>query len=281
MYRSYSLGFYQKGGATKTVAQQWKEKTGLDWSEARRLGFTDGSYEGNIKLASQLGTDEFDNQLEAQFLSPTNNMTNAQRLQNSASRAANLGKKFQDKVAYDNSNVQGVPNANATAVANAVAQRNEAYGHPTVSDGRIPRTYVPVRKTRNDIFIEDVKSLGRGLANALPRVGETVASVVGGPVLHAADMLSKAKPKPVGKVYRQHRGKDEPERALNRANAINNTVNGMVESMSKGTKPINSVMVPISTGGGGVVMLPVPVNVGAYKKFRDGGYVTVEELLGY
>lgn len=30
-----------------------------------------------------------------------------------------------------------------------------------------------------------------------------------------------------------------------------------------------------------LVMLPIPINIDAYKKYRNGGKVTVEELFGY
>lgn len=41
----------QEGG---TVSDMWKNKTGLDWSEAKAKGYTDGSYSSNIKLLHSL-----------------------------------------------------------------------------------------------------------------------------------------------------------------------------------------------------------------------------------
>jgi len=43
---------FRDGG--KVVSELWKEQTGLDWSEAKRSGKTDGSLEGNLKLKSEL-----------------------------------------------------------------------------------------------------------------------------------------------------------------------------------------------------------------------------------
>lgn len=48
--------YTQKGG--KVVSEIWKEKTGLDWSEARNMGLTDGSYDKNIELLNRLKNNE-------------------------------------------------------------------------------------------------------------------------------------------------------------------------------------------------------------------------------
>jgi hypothetical protein len=42
----------------KTVSQIWKDKTGLSWSEAKKLGYSDGSASGNIKLLKKLNSGE-------------------------------------------------------------------------------------------------------------------------------------------------------------------------------------------------------------------------------
>lgn len=38
----------------KTVSELWREITGLNWSEAKKLGFTDGSYSKNIQVMRDL-----------------------------------------------------------------------------------------------------------------------------------------------------------------------------------------------------------------------------------
>ena len=43
---------FQKGG--KVVSEIWEETTGSPWSEARKLGLTQGGYEENLKLRSEL-----------------------------------------------------------------------------------------------------------------------------------------------------------------------------------------------------------------------------------
>lgn len=40
--------------ATKTVSQVWAEKTGTSWSEAKKLGLTDGSAKSNLALLDKL-----------------------------------------------------------------------------------------------------------------------------------------------------------------------------------------------------------------------------------
>lgn len=43
----------------KEVWQVWEEKTGKSWKEAKRLGYTDGSAKGNLKLLSELNDPRF------------------------------------------------------------------------------------------------------------------------------------------------------------------------------------------------------------------------------
>ena len=47
---------YQTGGSSKNivVSDLWKQVTGSDWSQAKKLGLTDGSYEQNIALREKL-----------------------------------------------------------------------------------------------------------------------------------------------------------------------------------------------------------------------------------
>jgi hypothetical protein len=52
---------YQEGGDTRTVSQMWKELTGLPWSEAKKNGVTDGSYEANMQLRNALLKGSFNN----------------------------------------------------------------------------------------------------------------------------------------------------------------------------------------------------------------------------
>lgn len=42
--------------AGKTVSQVWKEKTGMDWSEAKKLGLSDGSAKSNLALLAKLNS---------------------------------------------------------------------------------------------------------------------------------------------------------------------------------------------------------------------------------
>jgi pyruvoyl-dependent arginine decarboxylase (PvlArgDC) len=48
---------YADGG---TVSEVWQNKTGLPWSEASKLGFTDGTYEGNVALRKRLLAGDLD-----------------------------------------------------------------------------------------------------------------------------------------------------------------------------------------------------------------------------
>lgn len=47
---------YAEGGE---ISKKWKEKTGLDWSEAKKRGLTDGSYDANISLLKKLKSNNF------------------------------------------------------------------------------------------------------------------------------------------------------------------------------------------------------------------------------
>lgn len=214
MYRSYNLGFYQKGGVTKTVAQQWKEKTGLEWSEAKRLGFTDGSYEGNIKLASQLGTDKFNGQLTSKIINPDSN------------------KKIISDIVGRRNGVQG--QSISTGSQKVITQ-----GMPAKKSNKLLPS---VEELVASVAAGPAPHLGKVMQNKevskqLPNVKELATALAAGPALIATHLLSNKSPK------------------------SNKTGNG-------GAK-------------GGLVMLPIPVNVGAYKKYRDGGQVTIEELFGY
>ena len=199
---------------TKTVAQQWKEKTGLEWSEAKRLGFTDGSYEGNIKLASQLGTDKFNGQLTSKIINPDSN------------------KKI---------------------ISDIVGRRNEVQGQ-SISTGsqKVITQGMPAKKSNK----------------LLPSVEELVASVAAGPAPHLGKVMQNKE------VSKQLPNVKELATALAAGPALIAT-HLLSNKSPKSNKTGN--------GGakGGSVMLPIPVNVGAYKKYRDGGQVTIEELFGY
>ena len=207
---------------TKTVAQQWKEKTGLDWSEAKRLGFTDGSYEGNIKLAGQLGTDEFNGQL-------TNKVINT--------------------------------DSNKKIISDIVGRRNGVQGQSTSTGGQKVSTQgMSANKTNK--FLPSIEELvaaaaagpvphltrlvqDKRSANYMPDAKELVAAAAAGPAVNAINLLSNKAPK------------------------SNKTENNR-----------GAVIMSIPTKNG-AVMLPIPVNVNAYKKYRDGGQVTIDELFGY
>lgn len=47
--------------AAKTVSQIWKEKTGKDWSEAKKLGLSDGSASSNMALLKKLNSGSLSN----------------------------------------------------------------------------------------------------------------------------------------------------------------------------------------------------------------------------
>lgn len=49
-----------KKPASKTVSEIWKEKTGTDWSEAKKKGLTDGSMKANLALLAKLKSGSFD-----------------------------------------------------------------------------------------------------------------------------------------------------------------------------------------------------------------------------
>ena len=42
----------------KTVAEVWKDKTGLSWSDAKKLGYSDGTSSSNLKLLKKLNDGE-------------------------------------------------------------------------------------------------------------------------------------------------------------------------------------------------------------------------------
>jgi hypothetical protein len=44
----------------QTVSQLWQQTTGTPWSEAKKLGLTNGSYDANIKLMKDLKAGKFD-----------------------------------------------------------------------------------------------------------------------------------------------------------------------------------------------------------------------------
>ena len=68
--RIVSLPKAQTGGHVSDI---WVEKTGLDWSEAKKQGYTTGSYDDNINLLSRLNSGEFD---KSQKVSTSNNSSN-------------------------------------------------------------------------------------------------------------------------------------------------------------------------------------------------------------
>ena len=55
----YGINYKEQGGLTRaqsgqTVSELWKQVTGQDWSKAKELGVTDGSYEKNMELRNAL-----------------------------------------------------------------------------------------------------------------------------------------------------------------------------------------------------------------------------------
>ena len=193
---------------------------GLDWSEAKRLGFTDGSYEGNIKLASQLGTDEFNGQL-------TNRVINT--------------------------------DSNKNIVADIVNKRNKVHGQPTSTVSQKVSTQGMSANKTNKL---------------LPSIEELAAAAVG-PALTGTDLLQNKR----AANYIPN-GKELAAAAVGPAvNAINLLSNKAPKS-NKTENGGGAVIMSIPTKNG-AVMLPIPVNVNAYKKYRDGGNVTIDELFGY
>ena len=102
----------------------------------------------------------------------------------------------------------------------------------------------------------------------LPSVEEMVASVAAGPAPHLGKVMQNKE------VSKQLPNVKELATALAAGPALIAT-HLLSNKSPKSNKTGN--------GGakGGSVMLPIPVNVGAYKKYRDGGQVTIEELFGY
>ena len=207
---------------TKTVAQQWKEKTGLEWSEAKRLGFTDGSYEGNIKLASQLGTDKFNGQLTSKIINPDSN------------------KKIISDIVGRRNGVQGqsISTGSQKVITQGMPAKKSNKLLPSVEELVAAAAAGPVPHLTR--LVQDKRS-----ANYMPDAKELVAAAAAGPVVNAINLLS------------------------NKNSKSDKSENGR-----------GAFIMPIPTKGG-AVMLPVPVNVGAYKKYRDGGQVTIDELFGY
>ena len=206
---------------TKTVAQQWKEKTGLDWSEAKRLGFTDGSYEGNIKLAGQLGTDEFNGQL-------TNKVINT--------------------------------DSNKKIISDIVGRRNGVQGQSTSTGGQKVSTQGMSANKTNKF---------------LPSIEELVAAAVAGPAPNLTRLVQDKR----SANYMP----DAKEIAAAAVGPAVNAINLLSNKAPKSNKTKNNrgaVIMSIPTKNG-AVMLPIPVNVNAYKKYRDGGQVTIDELFGY
>nr|DAN43921.1 MAG TPA: hypothetical protein [Caudoviricetes sp.] len=245
MYRSYNLGFYQKGGVTKTVAQQWKEKTGLEWSEAKRLGFTDGSYEGNIKLASQLGTDKFNGQLTSKIINPDSN------------------KKIISDIVGRRNGVQGqsISTGSQKVITQGMPAKKSNKLLPSVEELVASVAAGPAPHLIN-------LAQNKNTSKYLPSVEEMVASVAAGPAPHLGKVMQNKE------VSKQLPNVKELATALAAGPALIAT-HLLSNKSPKSNKTGN--------GGakGGSVMLPIPVNVGAYKKYRDGGQVTIEELFGY
>ena len=237
---------------TKTVAQQWKEKTGLDWSEAKRLGFTDGSYEGNIKLAGQLGTDEFNGQL-------TNKVINT--------------------------------DSNKKIISDIVGRRNGVQGQSTSTGGQKVSTQgMSANKTNK--FLPSIEELvaaavagpapnltrlvqDKRSANYMPDAKEIAAAAVAGPAPNLTRLVQDKR----SANYMP----DAKEIAAAAVGPAVNAINLLSNKAPKSNKTKNNrgaVIMSIPTKNG-AVMLPIPVNVNAYKKYRDGGQVTIDELFGY
>ena len=276
MYRSYNLGFYQKGGVTKTVAQQWKEKTGLEWSEAKRLGFTDGSYEGNIKLASQLGTDKFNGQLTSKIINPDSNKkiisdivgrrngVQGQSISTGSQKVITQGmpaKKSNKLLPSVEELVASVAAGPAPHLINLAQNKNTSKYLPSVEEMVASVAAGPAPHLIN-------LAQNKNTSKYLPSVEEMVASVAAGPAPHLGKVMQNKE------VSKQLPNVKELAMALAAGPALIAT-HLLSNKSPKSNKTGN--------GGakGGSVMLPIPVNVGAYKKYRDGGQVTIEELFGY
>lgn len=120
-----------------------------------------------------------------------------------------------------------------------------------------------------DRLVQDKRS-----ANYIPNGRELAAAAVG-PALTGTDLLQNKR----AANYIPN-GKELAAAAVGPAvNAINLLSNKAPKS-NKTENGGGAVIMSIPTKNG-AVMLPIPVNVNAYKKYRDGGNVTIDELFGY
>ena len=238
MYRSYNLGFYQKGGATKTVAQQWKEMTGLEWSEAKRLGLTDGSAEGNQNLIRNLNRNE-----------------------------GNLRLPSVGRGKYGDANK--VPISSLQNERDIYHSKYDFMGFEHEEDPRIKEmAKVNANKKALEIGRKEAPKSNR---NFLNKVADAVAYP--GNIIYngVKDRVNKLRDIDAGEVvgafnplYDAVRtfGGIEERKAVPKYNTVQKLKNRPAQTVAP-------------------IMIPIPVNVGAYKKYRDGGQVTIDELFGY
>ena len=151
--------------------------------------------------------------------------------------------------------------SNKKIISDIVDKRNKVHGQSTSTVSQKVSTQGMSAKKTNK-FLPSIEELvaaaaagpaphltrlvqDKRSANYMPDAKELVAAAAAGPAVNAINLLS------------------------NKASKSNKTENGG-----------GAVIMSIPTKNG-AVMLPIPVNVNAYKKYRDGGQVTIDELFGY
>lgn len=134
----------------------WAKKTGLPWSEAKRLGYTDGSAKDNMKLLSELNDPRFkvENLRTRPFTAPTPNLDAVGQEYAKAKAAAFAPKKGQtDKAAN-----RGVT-AETKAAWDAIPKRNA-------------QPQGEIRQAEEEGILGAVSRYGEYLANPFQTFGE-------------------------------------------------------------------------------------------------------------
>ena len=180
--------------------------------------------------------------------------------------------------------------SNKKIISDIVGRRNGAQGQST-STGSHKVSTQGMSANKTNKFLPSIEELvaaaaagpaphltrlvqDKRSANYIPNGKELAAAAVG-PALTGTDLLQNKR----AANYIPN-GKELAAAAVGPAvNAINLLSNKAPKS-NKTENNRGAVIMSIPTKNG-AVMLPIPVNVNAYKKYRDGGQVTIDELFGY
>lgn len=150
--------------------------------------------------------------------------------------------------------------SNKKIISDIVGRRNGVQGQSTSTGGQKVSTQGMSANKTNKF---------------LPSIEELVAAAAAGPAPHLTRLVQDKR-----SANYIPNGKELAAAAVGPAvNAINLLSNKAPKS-NKTENNRGAVIMSIPTKNG-AVMLPIPVNVNAYKKYRDGGQVTIDELFGY